>query len=192
MKGKILALAVLFVAVAAQAQAQNPPPPANFTFAGTPILPNGTMNPCSNILTWNGSDPANPPYPYEMGAVCLHQGDSSGGYGSYLDVPFQLGFLNNGYLAGCNPLAWGAKVFTIGDGTHNGDAFVVPGTTTCPYYTGEYGTYENSNNLLVGWSVVASYTVVKRTSCNRGRCVTYFTNVLTGGSGTVQETLLTP
>jgi len=191
MKGKLLAIAVLLFAVAAQVQAQVPP--ANFTFAGTPILPNGTMNACSGILTWNGSDPANPPYPYEMGAICLHAGDPNTPNGaSYLDVPFQLGFLNNGYLAGCNPLAWGAKVFTIGDGTHNGDAFVVPGTTTCPYYTGEWGTYDNSNNLLVGWSVVASYTVVKRTTCNRGRCTTWLTNVLTGGSGTVQETLLTP
>jgi hypothetical protein len=82
------------------------------------------------------------------------------------------------------------KAYKIGDGTCNGDAFTVPGNTTCPYHTGEYGTYENSNNLLVGRSVVANYTVVQRKSCYRGRCSTYFTSVLQGGKGLVTETTL--
>ncbi len=173
----LLAIGLLaqLVLSAPSAKAQTVVLSDNFTFNGT--------TPCSSITSWNGNPNA---YPQDMGGICLNQGDSYGGYGSFLDVPFQLGFLNNGYLAGCNPLAWGAKTFTIGDGTHNGDAFTVAGNTTCPYYTGEYGGA--SNNLLVGFNVVASYTVVQHRSCNRGRCITYFTNVLQGGTGTVEET----
>jgi hypothetical protein len=177
-----LAAAVWFPIVT---EAQTPPP-ANFTFAGIPILPNGTIPPCSSITSWNGDPNA---YPNDMGAICLHQGDPLGGYGSYLDAPFQLGFLNNGYLAGCNPLSWQPEVFTIGDGTHAGDAFTVAGSTTCPYYVCEYGCATSDD--LVGWNVVASYTVVQRKSCTRFRCTFYLTSVLTGGTGTVDETALT-
>ena len=175
MKRALLAVAVLLSFVAASAKAQTIVLSDNFTFNGT--------TPCSSITSWNGDPNA---YPQDMGGICLSQGDPSGGYGSYLDVPWQLGFLNNGYLAGCNPLAWGQKTFIIGDGTHNGDVFKVPGSTTCPYYTGEYGGY--SNNLLVGFGVVAKYTVVQQRSCSRYRCFTYLANVLQGGTGTVTET----
>jgi hypothetical protein len=161
------------------AKGQAVPSSDDFTF--------GPGTPCSSITTWNGVSSA---YPQDMGAICLFQGDENGGYGSFLDVPFQLGFLNNGYLAGCDPLTWQPKVFTLGDGTHNGDTFTVAGATTCPYYTGEYGTYEDSNNRLDGFSVVASYTVVARRSCGRFGCHTYLSNVLTGGTGVVSEALL--
>ena len=170
-----IALFALFVVSAPTAKAQTVLLSDNFTFNGT--------TPCSSITSWNGNQNA---YPEDMGSICLTQGDSYGGYGSFLDAPFQLGFLNNGYLAGCDPLAWGPKVFTIGNGTHNGDAFTVTGSTTCPYYTGEYGGA--SDNELVGFKVVANYTVVQHRSCYRGRCITYFTNVLQGGNGTVEET----
>ncbi len=170
-----IGLLALLVLSTPSAKAQTVVLSDNFTFNGT--------TPCSSITSWNGDPNA---YPEDRGSICLNQGDSYGGFGSFLDVPFQLGFLNNGYLAGCNPLAWGPKTFTIGDGTHNGDAFKVAGSTTCPYYTGEYGGA--SNNLLVGFNVVASYTVVQHRSCNRGRCITYFTNVLQGGMGTVEQT----
>src|ERR1700675_1067051 len=166
-------------------QAQQLPPSADFVFAGDPLTPAGTIQPCSGITAWNGDTQA---YAQDMGSICLHQGDLYGGSGSYLDVPWQLGFLNNGYLAGCNALTWDARIFSIGDGTHPGDAFTQAGSTTCPYYTGEYGG--DSDNILVSWSVVASYTVVQRRSCSRYRCTTYLTNVLLGGTGTVQESLL--
>jgi uncharacterized protein YceK len=142
---------------------------------------NGTI-PCSTITSLDGSTAG---YPNSIGTICLNQGDPSGGYGSFLDVPFQLGYLNNGYLS-CDPLAWQPKLWTLGDGTHNGDTFSVTGSTTCPYYTGEYGG--SSNNLSIGFSVVANYTVVEHRSCYRGRCINYFTNILQGGTGTVTET----
>jgi hypothetical protein len=99
-------LLALLAESAPSARAQTVVLSDDFTFSGT--------SPCSSVTSWNGDPNA---YPYEMGSICLNQGDSYGGYGSFLDVPFQLGFLNNGYLAGCNPLSWGPKAFTIGDGT---------------------------------------------------------------------------
>jgi hypothetical protein len=147
------------------------------------------FNANSQITSWDGSDPANPPYPYEMGAVSLNSSFGSG-YGSAIDVPFQLGYLNNGYLSPCNPIAFGQKVWTIGNGTHTGDTFTVSGSTTCPYFTGEWGTYENSNNRLDGFSVTATYVRTSHTACRYGRCTTYYTDTLQGGSGTVTDSTI--
>jgi hypothetical protein len=164
-KKAVLALA-LFVVGGNAVSAQLAPTSATFTFSGGM----GTCQP----TVYNGDPTLN-------GWICLNQGDPIGGYGSYLDVPFQLGFLNNGYLAGCNTITWDPKVFTIGNGSHNGDAFTVHGSTTCPYYTDEYGA--SVSHFLDGFSVDANYTVLQHRSCNRGRCITYFTNVLLGGNG---------
>jgi hypothetical protein len=171
----LLALVTLTLITAVQSRAQ-----MSDTFA---------FNSLAAITSWDGSDPLSPPYPYAMGAVSLNSA-FGGTWGASLDVPFQLGYLNNGYLADCMAMSWGQRNFTTGDGTHTGDAFTVNGSTTCPYYTGEYGTVDNSDNLLVGWSVVASYTVIKHQSCRYGRCTTYFTYQLVGGTGTVYETVL--
>ena len=176
---KVIALAVLalsLLAVSAKAQAV----PASDTF---------TFNSSSQITSWNGSDPANPPYPYEMGAVSLTS-SFGGGYGSAIDVPFQFGFLNNGYLSPCNPIAFGPKTWIVGNGTHSGDVYSVSGSTTCPYFTGEYGNYDNSNNLLDGFSVVATYVHTGHTSCRYGRCITYYIDVLRDGTGTITETTI--
>ena len=144
------------------------------------------FNNTSQITSWDGSDPANPPYPSEMGAVSLNS-SFGGGYGSAIDVPFQLGYLNNGYLSPCNPIAFGPKTWTVGNGTHTGDTFTVSGSTTCPYFTGEYGTYENSNNRLDGFSVTATYVRTAHTACRFGRCTAYYTDTLQGGTGTVTD-----
>ena len=164
-------LALLVVGLfAVPARAQTIVLSATFTFGSTVT--------CSNITSWNGGSTA---YPEDMGSICPNQGDLYGGYGSFLDVPWQLGFLNNGYLAGCNPLTNGQKTFTSGDGTHNGDTFTWPASTTCPYYT-------TAGGLSVGFSIVGSFTVAKHQSCRYGRCITWFTNVLNSGTGIVEET----
>jgi hypothetical protein len=129
----------------------------------------GSGTPCEPITQWNGVPNA---YPDAMGAICLTQGDPYGGYGSYLDIPFQLGFSNDGYWAGCNPITWGPKVFTIGNGTHTGDAFTVNGSTSCPTY-----------GANAGFTVVVNYTVMAYRSCNRGRCVNSYVNSVTNGTG---------
>jgi hypothetical protein len=169
----VLATLALFVmGITVSTKAQTITRSATFTF--------GSPAPCSNITSWNGVANAYP----DMGGICPYQGDTYGGYGSFLDVPFQLGFLNNGYLAGCNPLTWGQKTFTNGDGTHAGDTFTQPAVTNCPYYTGEYG----DPSLSVGWSIVGSFAVVSHTYCGRYGCHTFLSTVLKSGTGVVVET----
>jgi hypothetical protein len=164
----------------AHAQVTYPVPSAAFTFGPGAI--------CESITSWNGDSNA---FPNEMGGICLHQVDPLTGLaGSYIDVPFQLGFLNNGYLAGCNVISWQTKVFTLGDGTHAGDTYTTAGSTSCPYYTGEYGTYQDSNQRLDGFNVVADYTMKQFRTCGRYGCHNYLQPVLTGGTGEVVETLV--
>src|SRR5580700_234601 len=146
-------------------QAQAVPSSDTFTFNGS--------TPCSAITSWNGDPTA---YSEDRGTICLTQGGTGGGYGSAIEVPFQLGFLNNGYLSPCDPITFGPKVWTKGDGTHDGDTFTLSGSTTCPYFTGEYGG--TSDNLLDGFSVVADYTHVAHSYYYHGRKYTYFVDTL--------------
>ena len=164
----------------ATVEVQNePPPPATFTF--------GPTTACSAIVLNDD--------PNLTGTICPYQGDPSGGYGSFLDVPYQLGFLNNGYLAGCDPMVWGQKTFaqrpdgTTGDGTQAGDTFTQPASTTCPYYTGEYGG-AIPDNFLPQFSIVANFTVEKIISCGRYGCRSFLKTRLTGGTGVVEETVV--
>ena len=152
MKRALLAAAVLMLSfVTASAKAQTVVLSGAFVF-----------NSNSQITSWNGSDPATPPYPNEMGAVSLYS-SFGGGYGSAIDVPSQLGFLNNGYLSPCNPISFGPKTWTSGSGTQSGDKYTVSGSTTCPYFTGEYGNYDNSDQLL--WYSVELMRKFKGTGC---------------------------
>jgi hypothetical protein len=175
-----LALALFITGIACTLRAQS----------GTVIRSNTfVFNANSAIISWDGSDPASPPYPYNMGAVSL-QHSFGGGYGSAILVPFQLGYLNDGDLSPCDTIQWDAKVWTSGDGTHDGDTYTQAGKTSCPYFTGEYGTYNDSNNKLDGFSVVASYVHTKYTTCGRYSCKTSFKDVLEGGTGTITETAI--
>jgi hypothetical protein len=56
-----------------------------------------TFDAHSLITTWNGVTNA---YDGDMGSVSI-QSQFGGGYGSAIDVPFQLGYLNNGFLSQC-------------------------------------------------------------------------------------------
>ena len=177
---EILFWLVVFFVFVATVNAQNaPPPPATFTF--------GPTTACSAIVLNDD--------PNLTGTICPYQGDPSGGYGSFIDVPYQLGFLNNGYLAGCDPMVWGQKTFaqrpdgTIGDGTQAGDTFRQPASTTCPYYTGEYGG-AIPDNFLPQFSIVGNFTVEKIISCGRYGCRSHLKTSLTGGTGVVEETVV--
>ena len=134
------------------------------------------------ITSWNGSDPANPPYPYEMGSVSL--GNQSG-----IAIPFQLGYLNNGDLEPCDPITWGAKTWIIGNGTHSGDTYTLPGSAACPYFTGEYGTSGNSSKTHDSFSVTVTYVRTLRRVCYRGGCTTQVTDTEQGGMGTAEQTV---
>jgi hypothetical protein len=185
---------LMFLMLAALAGfAQGP----DYTFY--PRTDNFTFDKTRTIVSWNGSDPSNPPYPHEMGAVGL----DNNGIGS-IDIPWQLGavtsdngvttsgYLNNGYLAPCNFSAWGPKSWVIGDGTHAGDTFMVTASTLCPYFTGEYGSAGNSYNISDGFSATATYVRTFKKSCNRGRCTTFPVDTLTGGTGTTQQIKIDP
>jgi hypothetical protein len=141
------------------------------------------------ITAWNGVPNA---YPYDMGAVSLLS-SFGGSYGSAIDVPSELGYLNNGLLAPCDPMTFSPRVWTIGDGTHVGDAFTQHSTTTCPYFTGEWSTYLNSNNRLDGFSIDANYVFVrsKQRICPRFKpCYYPIVIVMLPGTGTVTDTII--
>src|SRR5215472_12021457 len=110
----------------------------------------------SQITSWDGSDPSAPPYPGDMGAVSLRT-SFGGSYGSAIDAPFQLGYLNNGFLAPCDPLTLGPKVWTIGDGTNIGDTFTQYGATTCPTLL-ENGVL--TTTATIGWTASASMPLI--------------------------------
>jgi hypothetical protein len=181
MKLKLIwAIAVLASLSAIPAAAQNR---SNGGFSDT-----FTFDGHSQITEWNSVPNA---YPYDMGSVSLLS-SFGGSYGSAIDVPSELGYLNNGFLAPCDPMVFSLKVWTIGDGTHIGDAFTQHSTTTCPYFTGEWGTYLNSNNRLDGFSVDASYVYVKgpRTCPRFKPCYYPVVVTLAGGSGTVTDSII--
>lgn len=142
---------------------------ATFTYGPLYGSPGTT---CSNILSWNGVPNA---YPEDMGAVCTGQADPDSGpepYYSFLGVPWQLGFQS---LGACN-ITWGARTYARGDGTHTGDTFNWPATSSNCY---------NAPNVT--FTTIGSYTVTMHTSCYRGHCITYAINTLQGGSGFVTE-----
>lgn len=144
---------------------------ATFTFGG-----NSNGQGCVDNTSWNGDSTT---YAQDMGAICFNQADPDSGptNASYLDVPWQLGFPNNGFLDSCNGLSWGPKRYTTGDGTHTGDSYTESASTTCPY--------QSTPTQTVGFSFTATYSIVKHQSCRYGRCFTWYVSTLLGGSGTV-------
>lgn len=168
---RVFVVAVILLAASAFAQQNFQNQTTNFTFDKT-----------SAITSYNGSDPANPPYPGDMGAINLDNQNPG------ISVPWQLGYLNNGYLQPCNSFQWTPKKWIIGDGTHNGDEYQVSMSTACPYFTGEYGTYEDSNNTYDSFSAVATYTTKLVLSCSRYRGCHYFPQYsLLSGQGTIVQ-----
>jgi hypothetical protein len=180
-KMKLSVLPLLFLLLVTSVLAQTFSPRTD-TFA---------FNNQSAITSWNGSDPSNPPYPYGMGAVCLTT-QCGGGYGSGIEIPFELGYLNNGFLSPCDPITFSPKTWVIGDGTHSGDAFIVTGSTLCPYFTGEYGSSGNSGNILDGFSVTVKYVRQFQRFCGRTGCHNLPVDTLQSGTGVAQQTEITP
>lgn len=162
----VITLALLVVGVTVNAQSTTT---ATFTYG--PIN-SGT---CSNITAWNGVPNA---YPGDMGTVCTGQADPSSGpegYFSYLSVPFQLGFPNNGYMASCH-ITWGQQTYSIGNGAHTGDRFTWTSISS--------NCYDAPN---VTFTATGTYTVTIHTSCRYGRCTSYATYTLQDGTGTVSQ-----
>lgn len=154
---------------------------------------------CTNLLTVNDTT-----YPQDEGSICFNKPDLyAAGVGFFLSLPWETGTANNGYLDGCNPLTYSAKVWqqrsdgTMGDGTKDGDQFVWPATTFCPYQSGAlYGPNFPSFNINVS---LAENWVVKLTPqpqrCGSGkwwhRCYQppKLIPAFLGGSGVMDQTL---
>jgi hypothetical protein len=150
----LLSLALLVLgAIATPAQT------ANFTF-GTIESP-ASQTQCSNATFSDGL----------AGGICFNFYPSP--YSSIV-VPFELGFANNGNWQDCPGFAWGAKTWTVGEGTHQGDQYTQPGITSCPAHNGTI-------------TVKATFTVNMTRFCSRTGCHNFTSYVLVGGSGTVTE-----
>lgn len=120
--------------------------------------------------------------PSALGSVSF----TGAGYQQGIVVPFQLGYLNNGYLVPCNPITMSAMVWTKGNGKNAGDEGFETGSTACPYFTGEYGTDGNSSKTYDSFSVIADYTVVIVVEHPRFHPpVDVPVPVLTGGTGAI-------
>lgn len=181
MFGFILTLAAL-CASPAKAQTLTKSFSQDFTFgpsystqysSGSP-----TCSPITSITGWSGTG---------GGEVCY----GSDYYGANIDVPFQLGFLNNGYLDPCSQMHFGAPVWLKGNATTVGSIYYINGSTTCPYFTGEYGTDFNSNDRLDGFTVMIEHSIASSyKTCRLGRCVTHYVDIVTGGTGTITDWLI--
>ena len=151
---------------------------ATFTFTSGPIqqlsykvgTPVPTPQPFAGIadmLSWNGTACPGGPYCQEMGAITFSAQPTR----SDIDIPFQLGFPNDGYLQGCSIVygqPQGAWIVT-------GNAFTISGTGgSC--YDGGNTTFTFTQNYVVTRTFV---------SCYRGSCLNNIDYQMTGGGGTV-------
>ena len=170
------ALAVLGLPCLSRAQS------TTFTFGGQPNPLTSTSlqtEHCSEMTSWNGIPALNPdgtpnidnPFPYNMGDICLQIYPSA--Y-TDIDVPWQLGFPNNGFLQQCAPTVWGPLVFD-GSGAQN-----IAGSTATQTFTSS-GCYDGDNTTI---TATVNYVVVSRRFCHY-ICKTSYANQVTGGSGSV-------
>lgn len=154
MRKMALPLLVLLLSSIGFAQTQT----ATFSFGAL-----GSDN-CSAITAWNGVPNG---YPEEMGEICfnLYPNPYSG-----MEIPWQLGFPNNGFLENQTPFTWGPMVYT------GSTTYTQTGTAA---YTG-YGAGVRVN-------VQANFSVTAHRTCYRGVCRTYTVAALNGGDGTVTD-----
>ena len=142
---------------------------ASFTFGGLPS-PFTSQQRCANITSWTPSGPFLP----DSGEICLALYPAV--YTS-IEIPFQLGFPNNGYLQGCEPTVWGPLVW------QNGGSQNVAGSTAIQTFVAS-GCYDGGNTTV---TATVKYVVVSFRSCGRTGCRTFYGNQVTGGSGTVTD-----
>lgn len=158
---KKLLTAVLFAASFAAAQT------ATFTFGSLPSPFSTNQSRCASMTSWNGipaTDPNNP-FPLNMGDICL---DIYPAVYTDIEVPFQLGFPNNGFLQQCSPTVWQPKV-------DNGD-----GTATQTFTAS--GCYDGVNTTI---TATVNFKSVSQTLCGRFGCHKFTQWQVVSGSGTV-------
>ena len=180
---KAIALTVLLFVFAGVGRAQTI---VTFTFNNGYGTTKGTTNGCVNVLSQDSTVFPQPylPNPWTGYEMCFDGGGYGPGPGFFIDLDQQVtpSMPNNGYLAQCDPLAYGSKAWgtrangTTMDGTQIGDSFVWPANTSCPY--GNVNVHINEN-----WT----YTEQNVRVCVSVRChyVQKLLPFLEGGNGFV-------
>lgn len=138
----------------------------------------GWMEPCPEGLNCGGGTPYCPQV--ACGSVQLTgQGTTAG-----IDIPWYLGFPNNGFLLQDCTLTYSAIQFnprpdgTMSDGSKVGDTW---------YFTATTGTSCTGYASGVTFSVTTNWTTtLVKPYCGRGGCATNYSYQLTGGSGVAQ------
>ena len=133
-----------------------------FTFGSAGVIGTTQSSNCSPITAWDNVVDA---YPQDMGEVCFnfYPNPYSG-----MDIPWQLGYPNNGFLLDQTPFTWGPVVWT------SSNTYTQTGTAA---YTG-YGAGVVVN---VNTNVVVTY----QKYCAHGVCHYFPVHTLTGGTGVV-------
>lgn len=159
----VLGLAVMLSLGVAYAAAQSKSD--TFTFGSAGVIGTTQSSNCSPITAWDGVVDA---YPQDMGEVCFnfYPNPYSG-----MDIPFQLGYPNNGFLLDNTPFTWGPQVST------SSNTYTQAGTAA---YTG-YGA-----GVVVNVNV--NVVVTQKLSCGHGICHYFPVDTLTGGTGVVTFT----
>lgn len=153
------------------------------TFTYGPI--NGSGTTCSDIISWTfgGQTYTNNAVYWDngvetiiqTGAFCSGQADPDSGpegFYSYLEIPFQFGFQNNGY--------WAATPTTVGPRVCNPNV----GSGTCTVNGDQYSITRVGTSVYGTYTATSTYKVNILKSCRYGRCVSYYSDILLGGSGT--------
>ena len=161
MRALILLPALLFcicTATAAQAQTRSDA----FTFGSAGVIGTTLSSNCSPITSWDGVVNA---YPQNMGEVCFNYYPNNN---SGMEIPWQLGYPNNGFLLSNTPFTWAPAVWT------SSTTYSQAGTAV---YTG-YGA-----GVVV--NVTTNIAITYRRYCSRTGCHLFPMDTLTGGTGAV-------
>jgi len=132
-----------------------------FTFGSAGVIGTTQSSNCSSITAWDNVVDA---YPQDMGVACFnfYPNPYSG-----MEIPWQLGYPNNGFLLDQTPFTWAPMVWTSS-------------TTYTQTGTAAYTGYGAGVVVTVNTNVVVTY----RKYCWRG-CHYFPVYTLTGGTGVV-------
>ena len=159
---KLLALTALLSGICTGTLTQAQTKSDTFTFGSAGVIGTTQSSNCSPITAWDNVVDA---YPQDMGEVCFNfYPDGFSG----MEIPFQLGYPNNGFLLDNTPFTWGPMVST------STNTYTQAGTAA---YTG-YGA-----GVVVNVNINVVVTYVR--SCGHGICHYFPVHTLTGGTGGV-------
>jgi hypothetical protein len=142
----VLASLMLLFGPSLPVKAQSAPNTTVFTF-----IPYGSAGVNYQIKTQDGQPVESyPPYYGTAWYLGFQTSGFDNSPGFYIDLPVDPDPTNGGgalNLEGCDPAVYDAKVFTVGDGTHAGDAYTLTAHVGCSAGNG-YSAVINTNWVL--------------------------------------------